>query len=127
MGSILLFCTVLVGLAPVVGAETATYRHLNTDEIKTLLQGSRITQPDVQQLYARTTEDFEQGGTHIRYTDNYEGRGKYRTENNSVCVTDEREPDFCRSVVTDGDGGYWITKRNDRPGLVRISVMPIPR
>jgi hypothetical protein len=127
MGAILLVCMVLVGFAPAVGAETTAYRHLNTDEIKTLLQGSRITQPVVQQLYARTMEDFEQDGTHVRYTDNYEGRGKYRIQNNSVCVTDERERDFCRSVLIDGDGGYWITKRNDRSGLVRISVTPIPR
>lgn len=114
----------MIYLTPSAAAETGGYRRLTTSDLKTLLTGSTITQSDIQLSYARTPEDFRQGGTYIRHADNYEGRGKYEMRDDSVCVT-ERKKVRCRQVMIDRNGQYWITKRNNAPGLIRISVTPI--
>jgi len=121
MHPMLLAWILVAGFAP-TAAETTGYRRLTTGELQALLSGSRINQPDIQQSYARTPEDFLPDGTHIRHADNYEGRGRYDIRDDSVCVTDERKREFCRRVMIDRDGQYWITKRNKTPGLIRISV-----
>ena len=125
MYPMLLAWALVTASAPSAGAESTEYRRLTTSELVTLLSGSTFTQPDRQYSWQRTPEEFHKDGTYIRHADNFEGRGSYNIQGGSVCVTETREREICRQVMIDRDGQYWITKRNNMPGLIRISVGPI--
>ena len=126
MRPILSALMVVTSFTSSASAETTEVRPLAASELQDLLIGSRITQPDRQPSYARVPEDFLRDGTHIFHADNYEGRGRYYVRDNSVCVNHERRREICRHVMIDQQGQYWISKRNGQPGLIRISVFPIP-
>lgn len=117
----------LLSLASPAASDGCGLRQLNTSELEALLRGSRITQPDREFDYMRNPEEFREDGTYVRYDDNFEARGKYEVRDNSVCFTETKRSEICRTISLDPSGHYWITKRSQQPGQIKISVSPIAK
>jgi Zn-finger nucleic acid-binding protein len=121
-----MFSVLAAFLAPPITDATpsAPYRWLTTGELESLLRESWIVEADNRPRYMHTPEHFQSNGHYVRYDDNFEAHGKYTFRNGKVCAQAEREPEFCRGVLVNKDGAYWIVGRYNQR-LVKIFVKPL--
>jgi hypothetical protein len=114
----------VAGAAPAKPPKVARAPHvLSTSELKLLLVGTRVTRADlpVNQRSSDEPEYFGRNGFYGRAADNYEQRGKYYIANNLVCVSADDEK-WCRFVLIDTAGDFWLIKTLAPPEFKKIKV-----
>jgi hypothetical protein len=104
-------------------------RRLSGEELSTLLRNvwvEAVLPPNVRAV-PRHQEGFGSDGSWVMGAEGGEIRGRFRIENNQVCVTGLLQSgEICRDIAQSRDGDYWVIGDPGSPKLPRrVAITPM--
>ena len=110
-------------------SEKPVLRAMRRQELARTISGKRV-ETDAstpERLRLQVTEDFYKDGRYLRFFHGREALGRYRFQEDAVCVNWRAGSWECRIAVVDAQGQMWFVRTLDPAEVWPVSISDIPK